>query len=38
MLNRIFNYIINDVIYNLIIDINIEDLIFAYLTYKINKY
>jgi hypothetical protein len=38
MLNSIINYIINDLIYNFIISINIEEVIFAYLTYKINMY
>jgi hypothetical protein len=38
MLNNIITYIINDIIYNFIISINIEEVIFAYLTYKINMY
>jgi hypothetical protein len=36
MLNNIIYYLINDVIYDLLMTINIEDVIFAYFTYQIN--
>ena len=36
MLNNIIYYLINDIIYDLLMTINIEDVIFAYFTYQIN--
>jgi hypothetical protein len=36
MWNKIIHYLINNYIYDLLMTINIEDVIFGYLTYKIN--